>query len=106
TAAAAMIACCSQDARHEAARRTEQIRLRRRVLTDALDELAIPHVPGVAPFVLARPGHGVRERLRTAGFAVRRADTFPGLGAEWVRIAVRPPEVTRRLVATLAGLRC
>ena len=23
------------------------------------------------------------------GFAVRRGDTFPGLGAEWLRLAVR-----------------
>ncbi|QJS12650.1 threonine-phosphate decarboxylase [Streptomyces argyrophyllae] len=43
------------------------------------------------PFVLVRmPGAaGVRRRLRELGYAVRRGDTFPGLGEEWVRVAVR-----------------
>jgi cobyrinic acid a,c-diamide synthase len=43
----------------------------------------------------------VHERLRSAGYAVRRADTFPGLGPEWVRIAVRAPETTRKLLVAL-----
>lgn len=56
-------------------------------------------VPGVrvagsapaGPFVLLRVPHGgaVRERLRALGYAVRRADTFPGLGPDWLRVAVR-----------------
>ncbi|MGW4565618.1 Rv2231c family pyridoxal phosphate-dependent protein CobC [Streptomyces sp. NPDC004561] len=47
--------------------------------------------PAEGPFVLVRmPGAaGVRHRLRDLGYAVRRGDTFPGLGEEWVRIAVR-----------------
>ncbi|MDT0202201.1 cobyrinate a,c-diamide synthase [Nocardioides sp. AE5] len=103
TAAAAMVACTSAEADAEAARRAEQVVVRRRVLTDGLAELGIDHVASAAPFVLARPGEGVRERLRAEGFAVRRADTFPGLGPEWVRIAVRSPEATRRLLAALAS---
>jgi histidinol-phosphate aminotransferase len=35
----------------------------------------------------------VREALRERGFAVRRGDTFPGLGRDWLRIAVRPEAV-------------
>ncbi len=31
----------------------------------------------------------VRRRLRDLGYAVRRGDTFPGLGEDWVRVAVR-----------------
>ncbi|MYY81493.1 MULTISPECIES: Rv2231c family pyridoxal phosphate-dependent protein CobC [unclassified Streptomyces] len=47
--------------------------------------------PAEGPFVLVRvPGAGVvRERLRGRGFAVRRGDTFPGLGPDWIRLAVR-----------------
>jgi histidinol-phosphate aminotransferase len=53
---------------------------------------------GVArgPCVLVRvEGAAVlREALRERGYAVRRGDTFPGLGPDWLRIAVRPEEVT------------
>jgi cobyrinic acid a,c-diamide synthase len=41
--------------------------------------------------------------VRDAGIAVRRADTFPGLGPGWVRIAVRPPEQTAVLASALAA---
>ena len=42
-------------------------------------------------FVLVDHGgdDGVRTRLRSAGFVVRRGDTFPGLGEAWIRVAVR-----------------
>jgi cobyrinic acid a,c-diamide synthase len=43
--------------------------------------------------------------LRRAGIAVRRADTFPGLDASWVRIAVRPPEQTAPLLAAAKSWR-
>lgn len=55
-------------------------------------------IPGVemggeqrAPFVLIHVLNGldVRNELRRRGFAVRRCDTFPGLGPDWLRIAVR-----------------
>jgi histidinol-phosphate aminotransferase len=36
----------------------------------------------------------VRQALRERGFAVRRGDTFPGLGPDWLRIAVRPEAVS------------
>ncbi|MDN5858843.1 MAG: Rv2231c family pyridoxal phosphate-dependent protein CobC [Pseudonocardia sp.] len=67
---------------------------------------AVPGVevlPGVAPYLLLRlpVGHGERVRLalREAGIAVRRCDTFPGLDADHLRVAVRPAP----LVAQLAG---
>lgn len=101
TAAAAMLACATPEAAVEARRRAHRIVARRRVLADGLSALGIDHVPSSAPFVLARVGDGVRERLREAGIAVRRADTFPGLGPEWVRIAVRPEPATHRLLSAL-----
>ncbi len=48
-----------------------------------------------------RLGPGTREALREEGVAVRRADTFPGLDGDWVRIAVRPPETTAVLFEAL-----
>ncbi|MEV4612085.1 Rv2231c family pyridoxal phosphate-dependent protein CobC [Kitasatospora sp. NPDC049258] len=68
-------------------------------------------VPGVrvhgvpaASFVLIELAGAaeVRERLRAAGFAVRRGDTFPGLGPDWLRIAVRDRETTDRFLAALS----
>ena len=78
----------------------------RRALADALDEL-----PGVAvaagaqaPFLLVRvdDATAVRERLRGLGIAVRRGDTFPGLGRQWLRIAVAAPEHHDRIVEAFA----
>jgi histidinol-phosphate/aromatic aminotransferase/cobyric acid decarboxylase-like protein len=46
----------------------------------------------------------VRLSLRDHGLAVRRGETFPGLGPEWIRIAVREPGITDQLVAALRRL--
>ncbi|GAA4598763.1 histidinol-phosphate aminotransferase [Actinoplanes octamycinicus] len=43
----------------------------------------------------------VRAELRRRGYAVRRGDTFPGLGPDWLRIAVRDTATTDRFVQTL-----
>ena len=100
-AVAATIACSSEQARAETAVRATALARNRAVLTDGLTELGIPHVDGPAPFVLARPGPGMHARLQAAGFAARRADTFPGLDDTWLRLSVRRPDVTRKLLATL-----
>jgi histidinol-phosphate aminotransferase len=44
---------------------------------------------------------GVRQRLRDAGFVVRRGDTFPGLGESWIRVAVRDLQTTTRFLDAL-----
>jgi histidinol-phosphate aminotransferase len=51
-------------------------------------------------FVLVRvpDGASVRAGLRERGFAVRRGDTFPGLGPDWLRLAVRDNSVTDALL--------
>lgn len=63
------------------------------------------HGEPAASFVLIHlPGADrVRERLRTAGFAVRRGDTFPGLGPDWLRLAVRDRATTDRFLTALAA---
>lgn len=73
----------------------------------------LAEVPGVrvagdrpaGPFLLLHlpDAAGVRLRLRAAGYAVRRADTFPGLDADWLRIAVRDRVTTDAFVTALAG---
>jgi len=62
-------------------------------------------VPGepASAFVLVRvpDGRAVRAALRDRGFAVRRGDTFPGLGPDWLRIAVRETATTDSFVDAL-----
>ncbi|HRI97272.1 MAG TPA: aminotransferase class I/II-fold pyridoxal phosphate-dependent enzyme, partial [Nocardioides sp.] len=101
-ASAAMLACMTPAALAEGARRARELQDWRAYVERGLTELAIEHVPSSAPFVLARVGGGVHAALRDAGIAVRRADTFPGLDASWVRIAARPPELAERLLESIA----
>ncbi|WP_460446669.1 Rv2231c family pyridoxal phosphate-dependent protein CobC [Angustibacter aerolatus] len=63
--------------------------------------------PVAGPFGLLQlpGGAAVRERLRALGFAVRRGDTFPGLGPDWLRVAVRAPEVTDAFLDALRRAR-
>lgn len=46
----------------------------------------------------------IRLELRERGYAVRRGDTFPGLGADWLRIAVRDTATTDAFVRTLTEI--
>jgi histidinol-phosphate aminotransferase len=59
--------------------------------------------PPEGPFVLVRlpDAATVRHRLRDLGYAVRRGDTFPGLGADWLRLAVRDRTTTDGFLAAL-----
>jgi histidinol-phosphate aminotransferase len=74
----------------------------RQGLAAALDALpGVAVLPGgQAPFLLVRveDATAVRRRLRELGIAVRRGDTFPGLGDQWLRIAVVSPEHHARIV--------
>jgi histidinol-phosphate aminotransferase len=103
----AVLACSSPAAVAEADRlavRTAGWRDRQAAALAGLPGITV--LPGRAPYLLLRlpPGSGerVRAAVRRAGVAVRRGDTFPGLGPDHVRVAVRPPEQVRRLVAALA----
>ncbi|WP_046566246.1 Rv2231c family pyridoxal phosphate-dependent protein CobC [Micromonospora sp. HK10] len=61
--------------------------------------------PASAFVLIHRPGADqVRERLRERGWAVRRGDTFPGLGPDWLRIAVRDPATTDAFIDVLAEI--
>ncbi|HWJ53110.1 MAG TPA: Rv2231c family pyridoxal phosphate-dependent protein CobC, partial [Propionibacteriaceae bacterium] len=109
-ALAAIAAGLSHKAREIAAAAAEEISEHRAVLIDGLAALGLP-VAGAprAPFVLVdtrttqsdRPPGWVRRALRDRGFAVRRGETFPGLGPDWIRIAVRDPATSDRFLAAL-----
>ncbi|MEU4239957.1 Rv2231c family pyridoxal phosphate-dependent protein CobC [Actinoplanes sp. NPDC026619] len=73
----------------------------------------LAHVPNLtvagtpaASFASVRlPGADkIRLELRERGYAVRRGDTFPGLGPDWLRIAVRDTAITDAFVATLTNV--
>ncbi|GLY96807.1 Rv2231c family pyridoxal phosphate-dependent protein CobC [Actinoplanes sp. NBRC 103695] len=74
---------------------------------------ALRDVPGItiagepaAAFVAVRLAGAdkIRLELRRRGWAVRRGDTFPGLGPDWLRIAVRDTATTDAFVETLEEL--
>ena len=109
-ALAAIVACLEPAALAEAAAATRVLAAHRTVLVDGLKDLGLP-VAGTpaGPFVLVDTGRigrdgSVRAALRGRGFAVRRGNTFPGLGPDWIRIAVREPAVSRRLLEALREL--
>ncbi|GAA3077740.1 histidinol-phosphate aminotransferase [Kribbella aluminosa] len=107
-ALAAAIACSNERSVAEAAQAAVDIERQRVHLVDSLGTVPGVSMYGVprAPFVLVHvPGAAeVRESLRAQGFAVRRGDTFPGLGPDWLRIAVRPEDVTDGFVKVLSDL--
>ncbi|MGW1378322.1 Rv2231c family pyridoxal phosphate-dependent protein CobC [Streptomyces sp. NPDC002446] len=107
-ALAAAEACSTPRALAEAAAAAGQIAADRAHLLARLGELGQIRVAGPAagPFVLVRlpDAPAVRTALRECGFAVRRGDTFPGLGTDWLRLAVRDRATTDRFIAALAGV--
>lgn len=94
-ALAAASACVSSRALAEAAHAAHRVAADRAHLVAGLKEFEVDGLwvvePAEGPFVLVRLRGAalVRRQLRGLGFAVRRGDTFPGLGEEWIRLAVR-----------------
>ncbi|MGH3855705.1 MAG: Rv2231c family pyridoxal phosphate-dependent protein CobC [Pseudonocardiaceae bacterium] len=102
----AVRACSTPVAVAEVAAGAAQVARHREWMARQLAELpgVTVHQPAAAPFLLLRvpAGERVRTALADAGIAVRRADTFPGLSPDHLRVAVRPPEIATLL---LDGLR-
>ncbi|NDL60292.1 Rv2231c family pyridoxal phosphate-dependent protein CobC [Phytoactinopolyspora mesophila] len=106
-AAEAMRACVHPSALDEADRLARADEPVRQWLADELRRLGGDVVPSPrAPFLLVRfpEGEELRMRLRDAGWAVRRGDTFPGLSPGWIRIAVRDESTMRRFVDHVSRL--
>ncbi|MBA4859860.1 threonine-phosphate decarboxylase [Streptomyces sp. PSKA54] len=105
-ALAAAEACCETAALAEAERAARRIAADRAHLVAGLcefDEVRQVVGPAEGPFVLVRlPGADrIRDRLRDLGFAARRGDTFPGLGPDWFRLAVRDRATTDAFLLAL-----
>lgn len=103
-ALAAAVICTGPDGRRHRAGIAEEVARNTAHLASALRVAGLEPVPEPAgPFVLARhpAAAALRNGLRQEGFAVRRGDTFPGLGPEWVRVAAREPEAVDRLAAAM-----
>ncbi|WP_239120562.1 Rv2231c family pyridoxal phosphate-dependent protein CobC [Catellatospora chokoriensis] len=107
-ALAAAAACATPAAVAAEEQIAHELTARREHLLAALRQLPEAVVAGTpaSSFVLLKvaDGLGVRSRLRDAGYAVRRADTFPGLGPDWLRVAVRDERTTDAFVAALTAV--
>jgi histidinol-phosphate aminotransferase len=107
-ALAAARACCQPAARAEAADWARSMITERRALVTRLAAIPGVHVvpDAAASFLLLHVAgpDGVRDRLREAGFAVRRGDTFPGLGPHWIRVAVRDRDTNTRFAGALTAI--
>ncbi|MFE7751424.1 Rv2231c family pyridoxal phosphate-dependent protein CobC [Streptomyces sp. NPDC057428] len=104
-ALAAAEACMDPRALVEAADAADRIAVDRAHLLAGLAEFGELTVvePAAGPFVLLRLERAdeVRALLRSRGFAARRGDTFPGLGSDWLRLAVRDRVTTNRFLQAL-----
>ncbi|WP_329490072.1 Rv2231c family pyridoxal phosphate-dependent protein CobC [Kitasatospora sp. NBC_01246] len=107
-ALAAAEVCSAPAALAEAEQAAQDLALHRDHLLKGLAAFPVVRVHGepAASFVLVElpDAAAVRARLREHGFAVRRGDTFPGLGPDWLRIAVRDPGTTDRFLDALGSV--
>jgi histidinol-phosphate aminotransferase len=101
-------ACVSPRALTEADAWARDLAVDRERLAAALSGLGLRVVPEArASFLCVRVPDGlrVREALRERGYAVRRGDTFPGLGPDWLRVAVRDEATVTAFISELARVR-
>jgi histidinol-phosphate aminotransferase len=88
----------------EAAAYAGELVVRRAVLAGLVERATGVEAVGspAASFLLLRTARArLWEPLRELGFAVRRGDTFPGLGPNWVRVAVRDEKTSVAFAAAL-----
>ncbi|MFC6013401.1 pyridoxal phosphate-dependent aminotransferase [Nocardia lasii] len=102
----AIIATAEPAAVAESRRYAERIATDRAAMIDRLTALGLDvHTPATGPFLLVRVPDGalLRKRLADRGIAVRRADTFPGLGPDHLRLAVRGRAEVDRLIDAMSA---
>ncbi|MFE3321328.1 pyridoxal phosphate-dependent aminotransferase [Nocardia sp. NPDC059195] len=100
----AIIATAEPSAVAESRQHAHRIAADRTAMIDRLTALGLDvHTPATGPFLLLRVPDGalLRKRLADRGIAVRRADTFPGLGPDHLRVAVRGAAEVDRLIDAL-----
>ncbi len=107
-ALAATRACSGPEACGQAEAMARESAADRAYLVRRLQEVAAVEVAGEprGPFVLVRAPNGltVHGALRGHGFAVRRANTFPGLDPDWLRVAVRGRATSRAFTEALSRI--
>lgn len=107
-AARVMTVTASPQARTLEAALRAKMASHRDVLVAALSQAGFPPITSAAtPFVTfeaSRLGSRPALRLRENGWAVRDCASFPGLGPNWLRVAVREPEISHNFVQTLVKL--
>ncbi|MFJ9787265.1 Rv2231c family pyridoxal phosphate-dependent protein CobC [Amycolatopsis sp. NPDC101161] len=106
-AGVATVACCRPSALEEAEKLAIAAESDREYLASGLTAAGVPVLGDPrGPFVLVRvpDGASLRTRLREAGYAVRRGDTFPGLGPDHLRLAVRDRATTDAFLTALRKL--
>ncbi|MFV2102680.1 Rv2231c family pyridoxal phosphate-dependent protein CobC [Micromonospora sp. LOL_024] len=107
-ALAAASACAGPEAVRAGRAIAAQLTVDREHLVTRLSTLPGVRVAGqpASAFVLVRisGANRIRHALRERGWAVRRGDTFPGLGPDWLRIAVRDRMTTDAFTEVLAEI--
>ncbi|OOK72305.1 aminotransferase class I and II family protein [Mycobacterium kansasii] len=88
---AAIAACCAPEAVAEAAAGAQRLVALRAAMVAGLNSVGATVVDGCAPFVLfgMPDAERIRNDLHHKRIAVRRCDTFVGLGDRYLRAAVR-----------------
>ncbi|WP_343070737.1 Rv2231c family pyridoxal phosphate-dependent protein CobC [Nocardiopsis mwathae] len=100
-------ACSTPEAVAEADAWAERLAADRAALAADLAALGLHVTPNAAAsflLVRAEKGEELRAGLRNRGIALRRGDTFPGLGPNWLRVAVRERDTALRMTRVLAQL--
>ncbi|WP_338773559.1 Rv2231c family pyridoxal phosphate-dependent protein CobC [Nocardia vulneris] len=100
----AITATAAPEAVEQEQRQAKRIAADRAAMLARLTELGVHvHTPAAAPFLLIQVPDGelLRKHLADKGIAVRRADTFPGLGPNQLRLAVRGPAEVDQLIAAI-----
>ena len=104
----ALQASVSADAERHAAEIRASLPARRDELVNALRNLGLSVVDSQAPFVLVDTStisqDSLVSRFAELGMAVRRGDSFPGLGSTWLRLAVRDTAQHEVLIAAFAQI--
>jgi histidinol-phosphate/aromatic aminotransferase/cobyric acid decarboxylase-like protein len=103
-AVAAVVACAGPRGQEHTRAVSDDVSRRLGHLVARLIEAGLDVVREPAgPFVLIHHPRAdlLRVGLRRKGLAVRRGDTFPGLGPQWLRIAAREPAMTDALLAAM-----
>ncbi len=105
----AIAACCAADAVADAAAGALELAALRAEMAAGLESVGVSVVDGRAPFVLFSTPRAemIRKQLRNKGIAVRRGDTFVGLGERYLRAAVRPewPVLVQSITEAIAEVR-